>query len=122
MENFGEKMAAIHGERVTEGSEEDKEEVLRRSLRYKGKEDQKVEDLPKIRAEEIDNYGKSVNPSTSNPSLLHMTSLVGIDLGCSIEMIDKNIEVIQKWKLLGEISIGRILLIRIAYLITFPAH
>lgn len=85
-------MAAIHGGREDDKAEEDKDEELIRSLRNKGKEDQKVEDLGKIRAEERDNYGKTPDPTTTNPSLLHMTSLVGIDLGYD----RKNIEVIQK--------------------------
>lgn len=96
VENFGGKMATIHGEKEMDKTEEDKEEELRRSLRNRGKEDQKVEDLAKIRAEERDNYGKTPNPNTPNPSLLHMTSLVGIDNGCSIDMIDKNVEAIRK--------------------------
>lgn len=85
-------------EKMTEGQEENRDEELRRSLRYKGKEDQKVEDLV-TRGEERYNYGKNADPYAVNSSLLHMTSLVGIDLGCSIEMIDKNMKVIQKMEI-----------------------
>lgn len=96
VENFGNRMAEIQGVSGFEGIDEDREEALRRSLRYKGKEGQKVEDLAKIRAEERNNYGSLADPTSSNASLLRMTSLVGVDLGCSIDMIDRNIEIIKK--------------------------
>lgn len=94
--DFWQKTKEVHGD-TAEDTDADKEEELRRSLRYKGKEDKKVEDLAKSRVEARDNYGNNTDPSTSeNDSLMHMTSLIGIDPGCSIEMIDKNIAMIQK--------------------------
>lgn len=98
-DNFGGRMAAIHGMKELDKAEEDKEIELKRSLRNKGKEDQKVEEMAKIRAEERDNYGMASDPNIPNPSLLHMSSLVGIELGCSIDMIDKNIEAIRKMEI-----------------------
>ena len=69
---------------------------IKRSLRNKGKEDQKIEEMAKIRAEERDNYGKDSVPEFVNPSLLQISSMVGIDLGCSIDLIEKNIDIINK--------------------------
>ena len=92
-------MAEIHGEKVLEKSEEDKEIELKRSSRNKGKEDQKIEDIAKLRAEERDNYGMSTYPNVVNPSFLHISSLIGIDLGCSIEMVEKNLEAINKMEI-----------------------
>uniref|UniRef100_A0A452YGU4 Uncharacterized protein n=1 Tax=Aegilops tauschii subsp. strangulata TaxID=200361 RepID=A0A452YGU4_AEGTS len=55
---LGQRLAELHGVEVIERNDEDKEVELKRSLRNRGKEDQKVEDLAKIRAVERDNYGK----------------------------------------------------------------
>ena len=44
-------------------------------------------------------YGKNLDLNCANPSLLHLSSLVGIDLGCSIDMIDKNLEIIRKMEI-----------------------
>ena len=52
--------------------------------------------MAKSRAEERDNYGKNSELAFDDASLLHISALVGIDLGCSIEMIDKNTEIINK--------------------------
>ena len=69
---------------------------IKRSLRNKGKEYQKIEEMAKIRAEERDNYGKDSISEFANPSLLEISSMVGIDLGCSIDMIEKNVDIINK--------------------------
>uniref|UniRef100_A0A452YGL9 Uncharacterized protein n=1 Tax=Aegilops tauschii subsp. strangulata TaxID=200361 RepID=A0A452YGL9_AEGTS len=55
---LGQRLAELHGVEVIERNDEDKEVELKRSLRNRGKEDQKVEDLAKIRAVERDNYDK----------------------------------------------------------------
>lgn len=56
----------------------------RRCNRLKDTEDVRIEDLAKERA------------ADSEPSLLHMPDLVGIDLGCSIDMVEHNLDVINK--------------------------
>ncbi|XP_040244230.1 uncharacterized protein [Aegilops tauschii subsp. strangulata] len=55
---LGEKMADIHGAGILEKEGEEKEVELKRSLRNRGKEDQKVEEMAKIRTEERNNYDK----------------------------------------------------------------
>ena len=96
---LGEKMAEIHGSEILDKEGEDKDVEIKRSLRNKGKEDKKIEDMAKSRAEERDNYGKNSELVIADASLLHIGSLVGIDLGCSIEMIDKNIDIINKMEI-----------------------
>nr|XP_020184312.1 golgin subfamily A member 6-like protein 22 [Aegilops tauschii subsp. strangulata] len=96
---LGEKMAELHGSEVLDKDGEEREVEIKRSLRNKGKEDQKIEEMAKIRAEERDNYGKNSDLVPTDASLLHISSLVGIDLGCSIEMIDKNLEIINKMEI-----------------------
>ena len=89
-------MADIHGAEVLEKDGEEREVETKRSLRNKGKEDQKIEEMAKIRAEERDNYGKDSVFEFANPSLLQISSMVGIDLGCSVDMIAKNVDIINK--------------------------
>lgn len=57
-----------------------------------------MEDLAKERVADKNAYGNSsYSPSTNDKfSLLHMYDVVGIDLGCSIEMVEHNLEIIEK--------------------------
>ncbi|XP_044366472.1 golgin subfamily A member 6-like protein 1 [Triticum aestivum] len=58
---LGEKMAKIHGSEILDKEGEEKDVEIKRSLRNKGREDKKIEDMAKSRAEERDNYGNSWN-------------------------------------------------------------
>ena len=74
------------------------EDGPRRCDRLKMKEDLRVEDLAKERAAAKDNYGNSDDLdifTCSNITLAAMASAVGIDLGCSMEMIDTNIDIMR---------------------------
>lgn len=42
---------------------------------------------------------REIDLNCANPSLLHISSLVGIDLRCSIDMVDKNLETIRKMEI-----------------------
>ena len=53
----------------------EKEVEIKRSLRNKGKEYQKIEEMAKIRAEERDNYDKDPVPEFVNSSLLQISSI-----------------------------------------------
>ncbi|XP_037438015.1 golgin subfamily A member 6-like protein 1 [Triticum dicoccoides] len=55
---LGEKMAEIHGSEILDKEREEKDVEIKRSMRNKGKEDKKIEDMAKSRAEERDNYDK----------------------------------------------------------------
>ena len=55
--------------------------------------------MAKIRAEEIDNYGKNLDAEFAESSLLRISSVVGIDSGCSIDMIDRNLDIIKKMEM-----------------------
>lgn len=105
VENFGQKMADKHGPETSD-LEIGKEEELRTSFSMK------VEDSAKNRAEARDNYGNEPDSPPSISSLMHMTSFVRNGLGCTIDMVDKNIGIIQKWRLLEKSFIGKILLTR----------
>ena len=61
-----------------------------------GKQDTKIEELAKERAAAKDNYGNSFESLHDNSSLLFMADKVGIDLGCTIDMIDHNLDIIRK--------------------------
>lgn len=67
----------------------------------KNKEHMCVEDVAKERAPAKDNYGMDTDPSSSIVSLLHMSALVEVDFGkygCSIEIVDRNLDIIKKMK------------------------
>ncbi|XP_037438227.1 cilia- and flagella-associated protein 251-like isoform X1 [Triticum dicoccoides] len=57
---LGEKMAEIHGSEILDKEGEEKDVEIKRSLRNKGREDKKIEDMAKSGAEERDNYDKGV--------------------------------------------------------------
>lgn len=71
----------------------------RRCDRLKDREDMKIADLAKERAEAKDNYGNDSIPDfldSSNISLLKMTSYIGIDLRCTLDMIDTNVGLMRR--------------------------
>lgn len=68
--------------------------------RLKDREDVKIEDLPEERATAKDKYGYDSCSITdlldvNNPSLLTMTSCIGIDIGCTMALIGHNIKIMQ---------------------------
>lgn len=50
----------------------------------------------KERAAEKDYYGNGIILSPAKTSLLHVSNLVGVGLGCSIDMIDQNLNLFDK--------------------------
>lgn len=62
------------------------------------KEDLRVEDLDKEMVAAKDNCGNRLDPNCPNASLLHLTCLVGIDHGCSIDMVEHNVDMTKKMK------------------------
>ena len=81
-----------------ENADRDTEEAPRRCDRLKMKEDVRVADLAKERAAAKNNYGNSDDLDVftcSNLTLATMASAVGIDLGCSLEMINTNIDIMR---------------------------
>ncbi|XBI13318.1 hypothetical protein VPH35_140065 [Triticum aestivum] len=93
--SFGTKVGVKTGEKETENSETE-EEQLRRCGRLAGKQDAKIEELAKERAAAKDNYGKFQNLNCHDISLLDMADKIGIDLGCSINMIESNLDIIAR--------------------------
>lgn len=53
------------------------------------KKDAKIEDLAKERAAKKDNYGNSKNFSLEKNTSLSMSELIGVDLGCSLDMLTR---------------------------------
>lgn len=71
----------------------------RRCDRLKDKEYVRIEDLVTERAEAKDNYANESIPNLlylNNTFLLTMTSCIGIDLACTLDMIGNNVEIIRK--------------------------
>lgn len=77
------------------GEDKDKDGPTRRSDRNLDKKGARIEDLAKERAADKDNYGKKDVLSPKRISLLDMSSRLGVDLGCSIEMVNHNIDLID---------------------------
>lgn len=77
-------------------NEDTSEEALRRCGMLAGKQDANIEELAKERVAAKDNYGNSFESLHDNSSLLFMADKVGIDLGCTIQMIDHNLDIIRK--------------------------
>ena len=97
-ESFREKIERVTSKAVMDGTDKEQEDAPRRCDRLKTKEDMRVEDLAKERAAAKDNYGNSDDLdvfNSSNISLAAMASMVGIDLGCSIEMIETNLDIMR---------------------------
>lgn len=92
VESFGTKLGI--SQKINVDQEKDKDGPTRRSDRNLDKKDSKIEDLAKERAADKDNYGKNELLSAERISLFDMSSRVGIDLGCSIEMINQNIDLV----------------------------
>lgn len=95
VDSLGNKMRKAQERKVTAGSEIDLEAALRRCTRLKDGEHVRVEDMAKGRAAERDNYGNDSDSSNSNASLLKLCALVGINLGCSIDMVEHNLDIIK---------------------------
>lgn len=60
--------------------------------------DMRVADLAKERGAAKDDYGKNDHLTTfdyDRPSLMKLTSMVRIDLGCSIDMVEHNLNIIR---------------------------
>ena len=60
------------------------------------KQDVQIEDLAKQRAADNNKYGKIYNPDEGNSSLLFMDDKIGIDLGWPSDMVNQNLEIIEK--------------------------
>ena len=60
------------------------------------KQDAKIEEWAKERAAAKDNYGKNHDLNCHDASLLFMADKIGIDLGCSINMVESNLDIIAK--------------------------
>lgn len=72
------------------------DEALRRCDRLADKQDAKIADLAKERVAAKDDYGINYELSAHNFSLLFMADRIGIDLGCSIGLINQNLDIIAK--------------------------
>lgn len=72
------------------------DDALRRCDRLADKQDAKIADLAKERAAAKDDYGMNFELSSHNSSLLFMADKIGVDLGCSIGMINQNLDIIAK--------------------------
>ena len=60
------------------------------------KQDVKIEELAKQRAVDKNNYGKTHISDEESSSLLFMANKIGIDLGCTIYMVNQNLEIIER--------------------------
>ena len=97
-ETLGDKIERITGKKCGDDVDKENENLLRRCDRLKNKEDVRVEDLARERAAAKDNYGNFDNLDVfnfPNNTLADMASMVGIDLGCSLDMIDTNLEIMR---------------------------
>ena len=93
VESLGTKLGIHKNE---EGDKDkDKDRPTRRSDRNLDKKDAKIEDLAKERAAEKDNYGKDSTLFDEKNSLYDMASKVGIDLGCALDMVAQNLDLIS---------------------------
>lgn len=94
VESLDTKLGIKHGAIVNKKRE--KEGSAGRCDRSLDKKDVKIKDLAMERDAEKDNYGNYNTHDPFDPTLFHMSSMVGIDLGCSIAMIDQNPYLISK--------------------------
>ena len=99
-ESFRTQMEKATGNKIILPGEKEGEQNPRRCNRFKAKEDAKIEDLAKERAAAKDDYGNSDDNlnvlNQSNITLSDMAHLVGIDLGCSLDMVETNLEIMRK--------------------------
>lgn len=97
IEYFGTRIGIYPRKDVTDEGIAEADGVPRRCDRLKDREDVRVEDLAKEWAAAKNNYGESsLDDFPNNNSLMHLTSLVGIGLGCSIETIEHNLDIIRQ--------------------------
>lgn len=95
VDSFGTKMLKVQSSQGDGDSEKEVGGPPRRCPRLKDVEDVRIEDLAKKRAADKNDYGNLSNspPDNDKSSLLHMSDMVGSDLGCSIEMVEHNLEI-----------------------------
>lgn len=97
-ECFGTKMRKIQGVSLGVDVDDDNDGGPRRCDRLKSREYMRVEDLARERAAAKDNYfnaSESEQKTSENVFLMHITSLLGIELGCSIDMVEHNLDIIK---------------------------
>ena len=85
MESLGSKLGTIAKE--DRDKDKDKDGPTRRNDRNLDKKDARIEDLAKERAADKDNYGKSSTISDERISLFEMAKNVGVELGCTIDLV-----------------------------------
>lgn len=91
MESLGSKL----GITAKEDNDKDKDVPTRRSDRNLDKKDARIEDLAKERAADKDNYGKSSTISDERVYLFKMVKNVCVELGCTIDLVNQNLELIS---------------------------
>ena len=90
VESLGSKL----GINTKDDNDKDKDGPTRRSDRNLDKKDARIEDLAKERATDKDNYGKSPTILDERISLFDMAKNVGVELGCTIDLVNQNLDLI----------------------------
>lgn len=93
VESFGSKLGIKQGGEANK--DKDKNGPARRSDRNLEKKDAIIENFAKERATKKDKYGKNDALSSQKTSLINMPSLIGVNLGCSVAIIDQNLDLIS---------------------------